>query len=285
MKIAILSFYSEKYYRGVETWARNLKKHLSGIQIFSGWQSYNPLLWIKADIVVPANGRFQVLLARLFCKKIVVFGHSGPGADDKWNLWCSPNIFVAFSSPQAAWANKFKLPWTKIIVIPHAVDTKIFQPVNQKVIKNTVLCVASNDPNKRINLVARAVALLPGVELVAVGQGNPVQADWKDIPKIYQQAKVFCFVPWEREAFGLVFLEALASNLPVVTIDDPIRREIVGEAGVFVKNPENISDLAKAIKLALQTDWKDKPRRQAEKFSWDIIAHQYSDLCKSLARH
>lgn len=273
MKVAILSFYSGSSERGVETWAENLRKHLPGIQIFSGWESYNPLLWAKADVIIPTNGRFQVLLARLFCQKMVVFGHSGPGADDKWNLWCSPNIFVAFSAWQKSWAEKYKLPWTKVVVIPHAVDTKVFAP--DKKIKKTVdvLCVAANSPDKRVDLVRQAVK-----NLMVVGLGQETQAPFAQMPKIYNQAKVFCFVPQPWEAFGLVFLEAMACNLPVVTTDDPVRREIVGDAGVFVKNPEDVSSLSKAIKLALHTDWGDKPRRQASKFSWDKIAQLY-DLC------
>ncbi len=279
MKIAVLSFYSGKYYRGVETWAENLKKHLPGIQIFSGWESYNPLLWAKADVIISTNGRFQVLLARLFYKKIVVFGHSGPGADDKWNLWCNPNIFVAFSSSQAAWANKFKLPWTRVIVIPHAVDTQIFVPSAR--VKKTVdvLCVAANSPDKRVDLVSRVVGDL---NLRIVGSGQLDQVPFNQMPGVYNQAKVFCFVPQPWEAFGLVFLEAMACNLPVVTIDDLVRREIVGDAGIFVKDPENIDELASAINLALTRDWKDKPRQQSARFSWDKIALQYDQMFKSL---
>ncbi len=272
MKIAILSFYSGVHDRGVETWAANLQRHVGGINIFSGWKSYNPLLWLKYDIVIPTNGRFQVLLARLFCKRIIVFGHSGPGADDKWNLLCSPDVFVAFSQAQSSWARRFKWPWTKIEVIHHAVDISAFTPTHPQ--GDTVLCVAANEPAKRVELI-KAV---PGIKLRVVGRGQPEEVPYYRMPEIYHQARVFCFVPQPWEAFGLVFLEALASNLPVVTIDDLIRREIVGDAGIFVKNPEDSHSLAVAIGRAISTDWGDKPRRQAAKFSWDKVAKLY-DLC------
>jgi len=274
MGVAILSFYNNLVERGVETWAENVKKNLMDVKIFSGWECFNPFLWRRFDTVIPTNGRVQVLLARLFCKRIIVFGHSGPGADDKWNLWCSPDVFVAFSLYQAKWAERFKYPWTKVKIIPHAVDTEIFKPDNNVKKTTEVLCVAANHPNKRVDLVKKAWN-----DVMVVGSGQKREVKYQEMPKIYNQVKVFCFVPWAREAFGLVFLEALACNLPIVTIDDPIRREIVGDAGIFVKDPQNTKELSEAIKLALKTDWRDKPRKQSEKFSWSKIVRQYEDIC------
>ena len=99
--------------------------------------------------------------------------------------------------------------------------------------------------------------------------------------EVYRRANLLVFptVPWE--SFGIVLIEAMASGLPVVATDDPIRREIVGDAGLFV-DPTNIEEYAKAIEKALSTDWGDKPRKQAEKFSWDIIASSYEELFKNI---
>ncbi len=314
MRVAILSFYSGLIERGVETWAKNLKEKLArkvNIEIFGGekfgskvdWSSkrerywrglvllhvfYTLPEWIKSDIVVPTNGTLQSVVCRLVTwvlgKPMIVFGHSGPGADDKFNLLCSPNVFVAFSSFQADWAKKFKLPWTKVVVIPHAVDTNVFRPAKKKVKENIVLCVAANMPDKRVDLVRNAVAEIPNAKFMAVGNGNEFRFPYSKMPEVYRKAKVFCFVPKSHEAFGLVYLEAMASNLPVVAIDDPIRREIVGSAGLFVENPEDVGKLSDAIQKALEIDWKDKPRRQSQKFGWDIIIDKYVDLFKNLSR-
>lgn len=287
MTISVLSFYNNRRDRGVETWAENLKIHLNSVntKILSGWDSFNPGKWFPADIVIPANGRFQVVLCRLATwilnKPMVVFGHSGPGADDKWNLLCSPEVFVCFTHAQAEWAARFKFPWTKVEVIPHAVDTNTFTP-GTKTKKPVVLCVAANYPAKRVELVSSAIKLLPGVKLRIVGPGQPELIPFEKMPEIYKQAGVFCFVPQPWEAFGLVFLEAMASGLPVVTSNDPIRKEIVGPAGVLVNHPENPDELAAAIKMAMDTDWKDTPRRQALKFSWGRIAPLYLKLCQEL---
>lgn len=287
-KIAILSYHSGRVNRGVESWAKEVQMHLASFEttIFSRLDVYNPLIYLSADVVVSTGGRLEVLICRLMTwirrKPMVVFGHSGPGADDKWNLWCCPSIFVAFSSSQAEWVVRHKLPWTKIKVIPHAVDTDAFRPATKNPQNNIILCVAANTPNKRINLVKQAVSLIPGVEFMAVGPGNPKQVPFEQMPLIYPKARVFCFVPEPWEAFGLVFLEALACNLPVVTVNDPVRQEIVGNAGILVNNPENAQELSTAIKTALNRDWEDIPREQAEKFSWDKISNEYEKLFNSL---
>lgn len=299
MKIAILSFYSGVNLRGVEVWAKLLKEKIDkdfDVEIISGSSDESILSnlfstyrrWISADVIVPTNGRDQSFFVRLASwlkgKPVVIFGHSGLGADDKWNLLCSPNVFVAFSSHQKRWAEKFKLPWTKVVLIPHAVDTKRFSPGQNKRRDKTVLCVAANTASKRVDLVRRAVDLIPGSKFMAVGRGNSIEAKYSEMPEIYRNADVFCFTPNPWEAFGLVFLEAMAANLPVVTTNDPIRREIVGDAGIFVDNPENSEALAEATGKALETNWGDRPRKQAEKFDWDKIAKQYEELFKQLVQ-
>lgn len=285
MTAAILSFYSGRLDRGVETWAQNLAHRLPGVGIISGLNAYLPWKWFPTDILIPTNGRLQVFICRLVSwllgKPMIVFGHSGLGADDKWNLWCCPDVFVCFTHAQADWARRFVLPWTKITVISHAVDTRLFTP-GRRPRPPTVLCVGASDPQKRTFQVSAAVKLLPGVKLLLVGPGQPLQVSFSQMPSVYRQASIFCLVPQPCEAFGLVFLEAMASNLPVVATDDPVRREIVGPAGIFVAHPENPHQLASALRLALDKDWGHIPRRQALKFSWDKILKEYSSLFKSV---
>jgi glycosyltransferase involved in cell wall biosynthesis len=55
-----------------------------------------------------------------------------------------------------------------------------------------------------------------------------------DMPRIYAAADVFC-LPTENEAFGMVFVEAMAAALPVVALDSGGVPEIVvdGETGLL----------------------------------------------------
>ncbi len=285
-RIAILSSHYEINFRGAEIWTKVLKEKLKNsfdIEVYNViWRDYQKIF--SADVIIPIDGRFQVFITRFLTwfnkKPMIVFGHSGLGADDKWNLLCSPNVFVVFSDYQKNWAEKYKLPWTKVIKISHAVDLTKFTPSVKKTHNKTVLCVAANTPDKRVDLVRKAVELIPGAKFIAVGKGNSTEVPFNEMPEIYKKADVFCFVPQPWEAFGLVFLEAMATNIPIITINDPVRREIVGDAGIFVDNPEDAEDLAQAIDTTLKTNWGNKPRRQAEKFSWDKIRIKYEELFK-----
>lgn len=286
MEISILSFNNGKHLRGAEIWAQSLQEKMKDKYEIKIFESFSK--WVLGDINIPINGRWQVFICRFLTwirgKPMVVFGHSGLGADDKWNLLCSPDIFVAFSDYQKGWAEKYKLPWTKIVKISHAIDLTRFSPAACRPDNKTVLCVAANTPDKRVGLVAAAVKLIHGVNFMAIGKGNPVEASFEEMPEIYKKADLFCFVPQSWEAFGLVYLEAMASNLPVVTVDDPIRREIVGEAGIFVKEPISVDKLTSAIEFAMKSDWKDIPRKQAEKFSWNLAVKEYDKLFRSLIK-
>ena len=75
----------------------------------------------------------------------------------------------------------------------------------------------------------------------------------------------------------------MATNLPVVATNDPVRSGIVGEAGLLV-DPTDTKAYAKAIEKALNQNWEGKPREQAKKFSWDEIAKKYEDLFNELKK-
>jgi len=103
------------------------------------------------------------------------------------------------------------------------------------------------------------------------------------MPKYYRAANIFTLPSWSYEAFGIVYLEAMASGIPVVATDDELRREIVGDAGILV-DPTDLDSYANALKKALSIDWGNKPRIQAEKFDWDKIAKKYEKLFENLIK-
>ena len=163
------------------------------------------------------------------------------------------------------------------------------------------MAVGAFTKEKRHDLIIKAVAKLKDTKLIIAGGGGELKQDIKTLgekllgkerfeiiettndkmPEIYNKANLLVFptVPWE--SFGIVLVEAMASGLPVVATDDPIRREIVGDAGLFV-DPTDINKFANTIEKALNTAWGEKPRKQAEKFSWDKIALKYEKLFQKL---
>ncbi len=313
MKIAFLNFYGGKNNRGVESFLKELSSRLqvnNEVKVYDGKAAGSILSFTlkvlfdlknNFDIIVPTNGRSQVFLCRLWSwvlgKKMVVTGHSGIGFDDYLNLWSRPDVFVTMTDFQKAWAKKFALG-IQVEKIPNGVDLEKFKPVGKKfnhgLPGKVVLSVSALTAPKRVDLIIRAVAKT-NLSLLIVGDGplkpelenlgkeflpnrfKIFSADYQLMPEIYRSADTFVFVAYERESFGIVLLEAMASNLPIVTSDDPIRREIVGEAGLFVDatNPDDF-----AIKLT--QNQKVDTVKQAEKFSWDKIAKAYENLFMSL---
>jgi glycosyltransferase involved in cell wall biosynthesis len=308
MKIAFLNKYQNRVSRGSETFVYELSKRLSKnheVDVVSEI-SYLNLLKKKYDVIIPTNGRLQAIIVRkitwLTGAKMIISGQSGIGWDDKVNLLSFPDVFVALTEKAKEWAKKFN-PFVKVIKIPNGVDLAKFK-IKDFRFKNktkTILCVGAFTKQKRLDLVIKAVAGLKEVSLLIVGGGGEMKQEITDyglkilgkdrfnvltvpfgeMPKVYRAADVFTLPSASSEAFGNVLVEAMATNLPVVATNDEQRREIVGEAGILV-DPTDTDEYTKALQKALDTDWGDRPRKQAEKFSWDEIANQYEELFADL---
>jgi glycosyltransferase involved in cell wall biosynthesis len=101
-----------------------------------------------------------------------------------------------------------------------------------------------------------------------------------ELASLYATCDVFT-LPSIREPFGLVLLEAMASNKPVVSQMDETRQWIVGEAGILV-DCADIDQYATALEEAYQRDFGNLPRRQAEKFSWDNCVDRYLQAMEAI---
>ena len=265
-------------------------------------KSIRKIIKEKFEMIVPLNSGWQPALIRivtwLYGGKMIISGQSGIGWDDRNNLWCFPNYFVALSSYAKNWAKRVN-PFVKTEYIPNGVDIQKFNQKGDKLKidlkKPIVLTVGALIPSKRIDLVMKAVSKLKNVRLLVVGDGEQkdelnrigedlmknrfqlIKLPFEQMPKAYRTANLYPLVSESYYSFEIVLTEAMATNLPVVADDDPIRREIVGDAGILV-NPTDISVYARALEKSLKTNWGDKPCKQAEKFSWDNIAEKYEEI-------
>ena len=303
MRILFINKYQGKVNRGAETFVSELSKRLSKNHEVDVLTKIN--FFKRYDIVIPTNGRLQVFATRIYTwltgAKMVVSGQSGVGLDDRLNLYAMPDVFVAISS-EALIKSKKRNPFVRSVYIPNGADLGKFSLTKKSNSKSkTVISISAFTKEKRNDLTIKAVSKLKDVKLIIAGGGGNLKeqtnelgikllsknrfellsVDHSKIPSLLCKSNLLAFsaVPWE--SFGIVLVEAMASNLPVVATDDPIRREIVGDAGLFV-DPTDTEAYAKAIEKALNTDWGDKPRKQAEKFSWDKIALHYEELFKIL---
>ena len=260
----------------------------------------------KYDVVIPVNGGWMPAVLRivtwLYGGKMIISGQSGIGWDDINNLWCFPNVFVALSSYAAHWAKGMN-NFIKVKVIPNGVDTKKFNSNGEKynvdLPKPVVFCAGALIKQKRIDLAIKAVAKLKNVSLLVSGKGDLknetiklgekllgkrfklISASFDEISSVYRSVDLFTLPSEDYQAFEIVLVEAMASGLGVVANNDPIREEIVGDAGLLV-DPTNLSNYSSAIKKALGTKWGNKPRKQSEKYNWDNISKRYEDLLNSL---
>jgi len=345
MKIAFLNYYQTGVQRGLETFVSELseklkKNHRTLVlpspagttppprelslprRLFLDPVSLKVAIWtikslptvrcFRPQVIFSLNGGWQALIISVFCRlsgaRLVIAGQSGPGWDDRWNLLMKPNLFVALTTRQLAWAKKATIWKQDFALIPNGVDLTQFRSAvpsqrgagkkfHTDLEKPIVVLVAASTPDKRVEQGIRAVAKLMRGSLLLLGTGPMderinklgyellgkkrffhTSVKHNQMPEYYRAANLFTLCSYSSEAFGIVYLEAMAVGLPCVATDDESRREIVGKAGIFVKNPEDADEYAAALKQALSKDWKDQARKQAEKFSWDKIAAEYEKV-------
>jgi glycosyltransferase involved in cell wall biosynthesis len=84
-------------------------------------------------------------------------------------------------------------------------------------------------------------------------------------------------------SFGLTYLEAMACGIPCVAPDDAVRREVIGEAGVYCDVTDD-SAYSGALTAALDRDWGTAPRSRAERFPVGVTVDSYAALFRELTR-
>jgi glycosyltransferase involved in cell wall biosynthesis len=264
------------------------------------WCARHYLSNASFDIILPFGGTWTYRFANWFKKKakIIAVGHAGPVKAD---LVCS-DFFVALTPTDEEHA-KLLDPLIPMAVIPNGVDLKAFFPAPQAKKdkkRQIILCVGAFSEDKCQDLLLDALAFLdPQIECILVGKGPSKQLleehphaksgrvhflelPHEEMPELYRQADVFT-LPALREAFGLVFLEALASGLPVVANDGPRQRFVIGEAGIYC-DVTDAEAYAAALKAALVKSPDSAGTKQVEKFAWHDIIAKYEAIMVDINR-
>lgn len=300
--------------RGVESYVNELANRLVekfDVSIFAGEDADNisKVIKEKFNLVIPTNGRMQTLkvsFGRLFGGyRTLIAGHAGIGRDEVINLLTFPDVYVPLTQAEYKWAHKYA--WnTKMVKISNGIDLNKFKPngkkINFELEPPIILSVGALEWYKHHDLAILAVAALGKASLLIVGTGpgknkllnlgaqllgknrfKIIEADYEEMPKIYRSGDLFTLPSWDREAFGIVYLEAMATGLAIVAPEDSSRKEIIGEAGILT-DVFNTTKYAKALEEALKKKWKNIPRRQAEKFSWEVITKKYAELILQVCR-
>ncbi len=259
------------------------------------------------DLIFPNNGiwgaRFANSLRKQKNTPFIYTGHGGIGEDEKKVLLQKPNTYIATNVTSSQWAKQFS---PDVTYIPLGADLHRFElnlavaPQYERLERPIILCVAAFSAFKRQKLLIDAFAKLEKGTLLLIGDAGELkqmiqdycekkipgrfimtQVPYHETPAYYKLCDVFS-LPSIGEAFGLVYLEAMAANKPIVTTDDAARKVIIGPAGILC-DVENPNEYAAALEKALSTDWQQIPATYVkENFSWEIIAEKYDQIIKSL---
>ncbi len=222
-------------------------------------------------------------------------------------LICADKI-IAVSSSAGDFVKKFSKK-DNIIIIPNGINPKVFYPrENKEEIKEKygipkdkpiVLFVGRLEWRKGIHILLKAMKGLDALLLI-VGKGElegflkayAKKLRIKDkvifmkeqmngnLPEIYSIADIFV-LPSLIEAFGIVLLEAMATEVPVIGTNVGGIPEIIedGKTGLLVK-PNDPFDLRNAINKLLSDENLRKRMGKAGRkevlsnYSWDIVAEK-----------
>lgn len=98
----------------------------------------------------------------------------------------------------------------------------------------------------------------------------------------YQSADVFC-LPTLYEGFGLVFLEAMACNTPIVTTNIAGISELVehGKDGILVK-PKNTRAITNAVLKIFEGKYGLNSHKKASEYDWKKVVQNISKIYEEL---
>ncbi|MCS7245307.1 MAG: glycosyltransferase family 4 protein [candidate division WOR-3 bacterium] len=193
-------------------------------------------------------------------------------------------------------------------IIPNGIDVQRFNLHNQKISflanddSKKILFVGRIEPRKGLKYLILAlnevIKFIPNVKLVIVGD-SPFKALYKqyiskdikdkvifvgrvgyeELPKYYASCDVFVSPATEKESFGIVLLEAMASKIPVIASNiEGYRQVIKDEINGFLFENKNYKDLANKIIMVLKNrTLVNRVVEKAyievlEKYSWEVVS-------------
>jgi len=192
-------------------------------------------------------------------------------------------------------------------LIPNGVDCDHFRPGPAKrqafslpLDRLIVLMVSALIPTKRVERGIEGVSLIPDAHLVVAGDGplrqsidataarllphrfTRLSVDPENMPTLYQSADMFLHLS-EEEAFGNVFLEAMACGVPIIAPDSSRLRWILGK-DEFLLSDDSPATIASRIEMARSSSpvQKQQRERRATAFSWVKITAMYRDFLQEV---
>ena len=202
-------------------------------------------------------------------------------------------------------------------VVNNGIDYQEINSVSAAEEHSDVICASKLLKHKNIDLLIKSIALLKNnmkdIECKIIGDGPErswleqlvrdldltknvfflgLLNDSKEVFSHFKSSKVFA-LPSMREGFGIVFIEANACGLPIITIKNPQTAAgdliVNGDNGYICDNTEE--DLASKILSAIDksSDMRPKCILYAQQYDWNRIVDQveavYKSICSDKSRN
>ena len=218
------------------------------------------------------------------------------------------NVIALSNSAKNDIVKYYGLEDKNVKVIPIGINFNKFNPINKSSeIKKRygdklLLYSGLMAPRKRVSILLKAmthvIKEIPDAYLILIGKG-PLLNHYKNLSnslgiqrnttflgfvkdeiliKFYASSEIFVF-PSEKEGFGQVLLEALASGTPVVCANKLPMSEIIGNGGITFEVNDS-RDLSKKIFYLLNNrrelnKFKENALKVAKKYEWKKIIRSY----------
>lgn len=214
-----------------------------------------------------------------------------------------PDIFAVMVPSMEKFVRK-NVPRCNVFTTVGGIDLDFFNP-NVKMMDNDferpiVLSSSIFIETKRLDLIVKAMSEIKEGTLVMTSDGPLREKICKmgtkllgkrfkylgripddQMPGLYKMADVLVSTS-RNEPYGRILLECMGTNTPVIAENDETRRWVVGDAGILVDDCRDINQLSRAITKSIVIDWKDKPRKQAEKFNWEKTVDDYEEQIRKI---
>lgn len=230
-------------------------------------------------------------------------------------LRSAPGVFVASEFMRGKLREHHpEIPVSRIDIIPGAVDLQRFSPDPQVAAARArfgiepgpvVLTVRRQVERMGIDLLLRAAAGVPGVQVVLGGEG-PHRARFEalarelgvrarflgfvpdeDLPALYRAADLFVLPTRALEGFGFVAIEAMACGTPAMGTPVGAIPEVLGPLGLVFGEP-TADSIAEGIRRFFDSRDPSLPKRCRERvetlYDLEAIGRLADDLLQKLIR-
>jgi glycosyltransferase involved in cell wall biosynthesis len=196
-------------------------------------------------------------------------------------------------------------PSARTETIPNGIDIRRFQPLREK--HDRILVVTRMFERKGVQYLINALdGFSHAFEVHVVGDGPYLQVlegrveeknldvrFWgfldnqsREIRELYETSKIFVF-PSEAENFPIVLLEAMASELAIITTEDTGCAEVVGDAALLVK-PRDSAGIRRCLEMLIADPQLTNRlgiaarKRLTKQFGWAKVAERYALLYREV---